>query len=663
MLRLRKVRRQTLKPPPRLNVVEWADKFRFVSEKNSAQPGKWRTDRQPVAYGPMLAVTEPDTETVSVVAATQVVKTEILINIAGYYIHQEPASILFIQPTQTVAENFSKERFAPTRAKTPALRNLIPDAKSRDSGVTITHKDYPGGSLDFVGANSPMDLASRPKRIILADEIDKYPVSAGPEGDPLSLGEERASTFWNRKKVRCCSPTVKGLSRIDKEFQLSDQRRCFVECPHCAHEQVLKWDQVKWSKDGDGNELPETAEIHCQACGAGWSEPERIRTVRAILNKPDKGWRQTRDFSCCGEHQTPQVWTDAGRALCVHCNEPVAHNGHAGFHISKLYSIRHRLSDLVSEWLSCQDDIQKLKKFINTGLAETWEEHGDAPEWKKLFVRRDTWPIGTIPDGGLFLTAAADVQKDGIYYEVVAWGRGKRSWSVDTGFLTGDTSDPANEVWSKLWDVHERRYEHKGQVWPIDLFGIDSGYNTNAVYTWAKRAGNIMPLKGSAGWYLPAVGTPSKAEVTFGGKRIKAGVLLWPIGIYPLKSELYANLKKEGVREGADEDPPGYCYFSTQNDEGYFRQLTNEQLRQRESAGRRVSEWVEVGPNHYHDCRIYNMALAEHLGISTMSDEQWDNLTIKRGIPADSAHQPKAHPVQKKKRRQSSWLGGSDSWL
>ena len=246
--RLRQAR-SALKPPPRLNLVEWADRYRYVSLSSS--PGKWKTRSQPVAFGPMMAVSEKDTVRVTVMAGTQVVKSELLKNVAYFYIHQEPSPILFVQPSQNAAASFSKERFAPDVREMPELRRIIEAAKSRDSDNTIAHKEYPGGPLDFVGANSPTDLASRPKRIVLCDEIDKFPPSAGAEGDPLTLAEERASTYEDlglAKFVRACSPTEKGKSRIGREYEASDQRRCFAACPHCNHAQVLTWAHVRWEK-------------------------------------------------------------------------------------------------------------------------------------------------------------------------------------------------------------------------------------------------------------------------------------------------------------------------------------------------------------------------------------------------------------------------------
>jgi phage terminase large subunit GpA-like protein len=203
------------RPPPKLNLIQWADRFRRVAAKTSASPGHWKTSSQPVAFGPMSAVLDPDTHTISVMAGTQILKTEFLLNCACYFIHQDASPILFVQPTQNAASSFSKERFAPTIEASPALRSLVERSKSHDSENTLTHKSFTGGTIDFVGANSPTDLSSRPKRIILLDEIDKYPVSAGSEGDPLRLAEERASTYkavGRAKFVRTCSPTIKDFS-------------------------------------------------------------------------------------------------------------------------------------------------------------------------------------------------------------------------------------------------------------------------------------------------------------------------------------------------------------------------------------------------------------------------------------------------------------------
>src|SRR4051812_12605988 len=470
--------RTTWKPPPRLNLIEWADTYRHVAAKTSAAPGRWRTTAQPVAFGPMHAVTERATHTVSVKAGTQVLKTELLINVAGYFIHQDPSPILFIQPTQGAAEAFSKERFGPTVAVTPALGRLVKTPKARDSENTITHKDYPGGSLDFVGANSPTDLASRPKRIILADEISKYPPSAGAEGDPLKLGEQRASTYKDvgrAKFVRTCSPTVKGECRITREYEASDQRKCFVVCPHCGHEQVLTWAHVRWDKGVNGEHLPATAGIACEDCGVVWTEPERRQALFDLAMAPDYGWRQTRKFLCCGEEQMPEMWDDTGRSLCQECGQRSPYDGHAGFHASKLYSVRHRPADLVREFLEAKGDPELLKKFQNTALAEEWEpQGGEGLDAIGFIARAEPYGPDDLPEAVRVITGFCDVQGDRLEVQLIGWGANEEAWPFVYEVIHLDPAQP--QAWRELDALRSRKFTTRdGRVLRVAAFGIDTG--------------------------------------------------------------------------------------------------------------------------------------------------------------------------------------------
>ena len=401
-------------PPPDLNLIEWAHTYRNVASKTSATPGRWKTNAQPCVFGPMAAVLDADTHTVSIMAGTQLIKTELLINVAGYFIHQDPSAILFVQPTQGKAAEFSKERFAPTVEVSPALRKLVEPPKARDSENTITHKEFPGGVLNFVGANSPSDLASRPARIILSDEIDKYPPSAGSEGDPLKLAEERASTYkalGRAKFVRTCSPTVEGESRIEREYLASDMRRLFVTCPHCAFDQVLTWAHMHWDRDGADASLPETAALRCQECGVYWSERERIEALDALEFTSDYGWRQTADFSCCDQKHTPSRWNSIGRSICPVCELPSPYNGHAGFHVSKLYSKRHRMPEIVQEFLVAKGNVADLQKWTNTALAELWKP-ADTESFNSsaLIARAEPYDGDDLPEAVKVVTGFCDVQ-------------------------------------------------------------------------------------------------------------------------------------------------------------------------------------------------------------------------------------------------------------
>nr|WP_162409337.1 terminase gpA endonuclease subunit [Acuticoccus sediminis] len=582
----------------------------MIAKQNSANPGEWKTSRVPVAYGPMLALTEPDTQVISMMACTQIIKSEMLINIAGYFIHQDPASILFVQPTQKLAESFSKERFAPTRDATPVLRALVPDAKSRDSGVTITHKEYPGGTLDFVGANSPVDLASRPKRVTLADEIDLYPADAGGMGDPLSLAEERSSTFKKRRKnVRACSPSDEASSRIYREYLASDQRRCFVACPHCGHEQILRWSKetVLWDKDANGNHLPDTVRYHCEGCGAGWSEAERLRALRGLVHASDRGWRQTRPFKCCGEEHIPSEWNEAGRALCPTCGNRAPYGGHAGFHVSKLYSTRHDLADVVREWLGAQKSPDKLRKFVNTALADVWKERVDALDPRALAGRREAYTHESAPEEVRLVVFGADTQDDRLEATFLGYGDDEEVWVLRHEVLFGDTAKKS--VWDELDAlVREPVYTVDGRMLVPQAGCIDSqGHRGEMVHAFCRERKNRR-IFATMGRGNDERG--SKLIWPKSASRTKnSGDKLYAIGVDTAKDALFASL---AIIPQEGEPAPRAVHFPQDGlSSDYFVQLTAEHAVTRWKNGVPVRKWEvkEQGArNEALDCFVYAMA-------------------------------------------------------
>jgi phage terminase large subunit GpA-like protein len=266
---------ERMKAPPSLTVSQWADRYRKLSPEASAEPGQWNTARNEPMRGVMDAVSDHSVHTVVVVSSAQVGKTETLSNIIGFHVAQDPAPMLLLQPTLEMGEAYSKDRLAPMVRDTPALKGTIKDPRSRDSGNTLLHKVFPGGHITIAGANSPASLASRPIRIVLADEVDRYPPSAGTEGDPVSLARKRSTTFWNRKTILTSTPTVKGISRIEAEWEISDKRRFHVTCTDCDHAQHLKWAQVKWPEG-----RPQEAAYVCEECGSIWEDAKRWTMLR-----------------------------------------------------------------------------------------------------------------------------------------------------------------------------------------------------------------------------------------------------------------------------------------------------------------------------------------------------------------------------------------------
>jgi phage terminase large subunit GpA-like protein len=566
----------------------------------------------------MAAVTEPDTHTITVMAGTQVVKSELLINAAGYFIHQDPGPILFVQPSQGAAEAFSKERFEPTVGATPALAALVERARKRDSTATITHKPYPGGSLDFVGSNSPTDLASRPKRIILCDEIDKFPPSAGDEGDPLKLAEERASTYHalgRAKFLRTCSPTVKGVSRIGREHEAGDRRACYLECVHCGHEQTISWRHVKWSQTEEGEHDPESAGIACEECGVIWSEKDRNASLNRLEFASDHGWRQSRPFRCCGEKHAPTKWNAQGRSVCPTCGKVAPYGGHASFQISKLLSKRHRLPDVVREFLEAVGNPQLLKKFTNTALAELWEEQTEAvdlhalqdrallSDWKSIDAEEQLLPA---PAGVLVVSCGVDVQGDRVEIERVGWGVAEQSWSLDHKVIYGDPSTP--EIWEDLDEYLLTPTEtDDGRRLQVAATAIDSGgHSTDAVYNFVrdKTRRRVWAIKGQAGEGKPV--WPKLAS-----KNNKGRIALFNIGVDSAKDIIYGRLRITAAG-------PGYCHFPADRDGAYFEQLTSEIVVTRYVKGFPVRSWVPK-PNTRQealDCRVYAFAALRSMSIN-----------------------------------------------
>lgn len=602
-------------PPPKLTVSQWADDRRYLSAESASEPGKWNTSRAEYQRGIMDAGSDPEVHTVVIESSAQVGKTSVIENFIGYHVDQDPCPIMVVQPTVEMAETFSKDRLAPMVRDTPALNGKIKDPKSRDSGNTLSHKTFPGGHITMVGANAPSGLASRPIRVVLLDEVDRYPASAGTEGDPVSLARKRTTTFWNRKIIMVSTPTTAGKSRIEAAFTQSDQRHFFVPCPHCETMQTLKWGQVKWD---DGK--PETVAYVCEAdgCGTAWSDAERWNAVRF------GEWRASREFS-----------------------------GIAGFHLNEIYSPWVRLEEMVRAFLEAKDKPEQLKTWVNTSLGETWAEQGEAPDWQRIYDKREDFEAGVVPMRGLLLTAGVDVHPQRIEMSVWAWGRQKQSWKIAHLVFEGAVTQP--EVWAQLTDATHLQFRHaSGSSMSIQKLAIDSGDSTAQVYDWCRRqrSGQVMAIKGQD--RSPVIlGQPSSAELTHEGKRMKFGIRLWPVGVSILKSELYGWLKLDAptdeVLAAGGDYLPGYVHLSKHDtDSEWCKQLVSEHLvTTKDRRGFPRQEWQKLrARNEALDCRVYARAAAEAFGISRMVEGHWRKLERILGIrDRDAEAAPKPAPA------------------
>jgi phage terminase large subunit GpA-like protein len=551
-------------PPPQLTVSQWADQNRKLSAESSAEPGQWRTKRAEYQRGMMDAVNNPEVDTVVFMTSSQIGKTEVINNICGYFIELDPCPIMVVQPTDKMGIAWSKDRLSPMMRDTDSLKMKISKAKSKDSGNTILHKSFPGGHITVSGANSPASLASRPIRIVLCDEIDRFPASAGTEGDPVELAIKRSVTFFNKINMYVSTPTVKGLSRIEAAFDESSQHRFWVPCPKCKTPQVLYHRNVIWEKSNKGKvHHPETARYRCEYCGF--------------------------------------LWTDAKRWQAIARGQWVADRPHIlnplGFHINELVSPWVTMADFADRWLKAQKDPQKLKVFVNTALGETWEDEGRTVDAEGLTDRREGY-AAPVPWGGLVLTAGVDIQDDRIEGEIIAWGKDEESWSIEYFTIHGDLVQ--KDPWNELDNVLKREFEHESGV-KLKISGafIDSGgHYTQQVYKFCKRkAGRrIFACKGSSTAGSPLVGRPSK--------RNKEKIKLFLIGTDTAKETIYGRLE-------LDQPGAGFMHFpiNEKYDEEYFEQLTAEKATVKYTRGFPHRVWVKMrARNEALDCRVYGYA-------------------------------------------------------
>ena len=632
--------RDGLAPDPLLSVSEWSEKHRMLAARASAEPGRYRIARTPYMRAIMDALSPADPcRRVVFMKAAQVGATEGANNFIGFVIHQAPGPMLAVQPTVELAKRNSRQRIDPLIEESAALRGLVRPARSRDSGNTMLSKEFAGGILIMTGANSAVGLRSIPARYILLDEVDAYPASADEEGDPVTLAEARSLTFAHRRKVLLIStPTVKGFSRIEREYEASDQRRYFVPCPHCGHAQVLVFERLKWDKG-----KPETAAYHCASCETPIAEHHKTAMLAAGV------WRAT------GTAADPST---------------------IGFHLSALYSPVGWLSweAVARAWIAARGSDEAIRAFRNTILGETWVESGEAPDWQRLYDRRERWPAGTVPAGGLFLTAGADIQKDRIEVDVWAWGRGLESWLIDHIVIEGGPE--RTEPWAALDRLLGQTWSHEnGAALGLAKLAIDTGYEPIPVYTWARRAGvaQVAPVKGTDGFNRSSpVSGPTYVDASDGGRRLRRGARLWSVAVSTFKAEAYRFLRlerpTEEERAAGEAYPPGTVHLPHWADDEWLKQFVAEQLvTVRTRRGFARLEWQKLRErNEALDCRVYARAAAWIAGADRFPERRWrrmeaalaGNTGPERAATKDAtAPDPGSRPAARRRVTRSKWMG------
>ncbi|MEN2424715.1 phage terminase large subunit family protein [Chromobacterium vaccinii] len=540
-------------PRVRMLVSEWADMHRVLTSAETSMPGPWRTSVVPFIRQIQDDLSaSSDCETVVFMKPTQVAGTESLINWTGYSVDQAPGPMMVVQPTIELAELWSKQRLANMINGSEALRAKIPPARSRDGGNTTLLKEYPGGVVRMSGANSAISLRSMPVGKLGLDEVDAYPDDLDGEGDPIGLALERTNNFPRRKIFMCSTPTVRGASNIEKWYERSDQRRYFVPCPHCRHKQALQHARFRYQfadgRDGDPDALTDVVYV-CEGCEEEIAE----------------------------HHKTWML--DHGEWIATYPDRKIR-----GYHINSYYSpigLGRTWRERGEQFLRAQKDPVELKRFINTALAETWEDRGASIKFNELMQRVKPYPLRVIPGGVLVLTAGIDTQDDRLEFYVWGWGRNQRCHLIDRVILYGDPARPSlpeqPNVWAQLAELLNGSYRNLfGMDMRIEAAALDTaGHRTQDAYrfvrNWTGRT-RLFAVIGRAN--KPLVSRPSAVDVDEGGATLKGGLKLWQVGVDHAKSTLYGWLLAD--RQAFDEGSELFVNFPDNLDEEFFQQLTAE---------------------------------------------------------------------------------------
>lgn len=563
----------SFRPKPRITISQWADTYRFIAEGLSSMPGKWDTDNTPYMREVLDVFNQHDVNLVVVMASSQVGKTEIGLNMIGYYSHQEPSAIMYLLPTDDAAKKFSETRIKTTIESTPVL-NAIFTNKSRNAANANDLKSFPGGFLTINGANTPNNLASFPIRILVLDEIDRFIRIIKGEGDPIQLAHQRTATYSNAKELRISTPTIKKTSRIWEAYQDTDQREYFVNCPDCNHEFTFEWDYVRWELDKNRNLINKSIYIECPACFYNINERQRREMVRKGKWKPTK----------------------------LHKKTP-------GFHISTLYSTIMNFSKLVQEFITAQDwldttnDPTKMQVFYNLKLGLPFDTMLADIDPEQLMRRRERYNC-ELPEGVLYITCGVDTQDDRLEYQIIGWGEGYEDWLLQYGVIHGDLA--LEEPWLALDDILAKNYYFDdGRKLPISVTFIDSGgHKTNEVYKYTMKRNHlgIYPIIGRQG---------EKSLIQSISKNNVYKTDLITVGVNAAKSRIYHKL-------GIDEIGAGYSHFPIEPDANcdlhFFEMLVSEVQETIPQNGQYIQRWKKIRDrNEALDTRVYALAALEML--------------------------------------------------
>lgn len=619
--------------PDDLTVAQWAERRRRLPAESSAEPGPWRNSRTPYLVEPMNAFNDPKLNRLVLVAASQVGKSEMELNIIGYIIDEDPGSILYIHPTLQDAKEFSRLRIDTTVRDTPCLREKVQDPNKKGSLNNLLQKAYPGGILTLCGSETAHALASKPVRYVIGDERDRWAISAGDEGDPWELARARQTTFYNRMSVEVSTPTTKGASNIERSYAAGTMEKWVSQCPHCGCFHEIQWEDIRFEYDVEAVRDIKTYHVRnieyvCPECGCISTEME--------MKKAPAHWVAT--------------------------NPSAYQNGCRSFWLNAFVSQWASWESIILQFLEAKGDPQKLKVVYNTKFGKLWEDRGDTMDEDTLLSRREDYgtdengePI-ELPEGVLVLTCGVDTQDNRLEFEVVGYGHFMESWGIRKGIIMGRPDDPS--TWQQLDDVILHKYKFKdGISLRISKTFVDEGgHFTQDVRQQcrARARWNVFAIKGDDGPDRPYTAPPREVKIVVNNQHI-GNCWQYLIGVDSGKEQIMYNLTVQ-------EPGPKYCHFPNRDDYGpaYFNGLLSEH-KVYNPKKKQPWSWEKI-PGHERnealDCRNYALAAYKTLPVNLDAIE--NRIRKLRGLPVEmrQALAKSKKKVQKPKRKNY----GFDSW-
>ncbi len=591
---------QLLCPPEQITVSEWAETYRVLDSRSSAMPGAWTNSMTPYLVGVMDEFNNYETEEIIFCKPTQVGGTEALQNMIGYIVMQEPAPTMIVYPTDVQAKSLSENRLQPMMNATPELRKRIRD------GSSVLELQFEGMYLTLVGSNSPSSLASKPIRFLMMDEVDKYPGASNKEADPIKLARERTKTFHNKKIYITSTPTLKN-GHIWKAKENADiEKHFFVPCPHCGEYIEFVFSNIRFPND-EGMTYVDRAEFAtyvCQKCGGIITDNDKHNMLK--LGE----WRVVR-------HNTEYARTVA-------------------FWINTLYSPFVRWADIAKEFLLSKDDPEAFQNFVNSWLAEPWEDTKLKTSAELVLERQTELPAYTVPSWAKMLTAGVDVQENSLYWTIRAWG----------DFLTSQNIAHGQALsFGEIEQVMNAEYcTPEGEPMLVRLCLVDSGDQTDMVYDFCVMNSEwALPVKGSSHAQLSHY---KLSKINREGSRADGMTLV-----------LVDGDKYKDMIAGRMQKPNGKGSWMVYDgcDEEYAMQVTAEHKVSVRKNGVVRQVWQQKsshGDNHYLDTEVYCLAAADILGVRTLHLQTEEVPDRKQQTETPTSQSP-----------EEAWIKANENWI